>query len=164
MSERNLIGVCGIYCGACLIYRAYKDKDQKLVQQLARYGLSKEQIHCEGCVSNNLSPTCEKCSFRDCAKQKGFTFCFECADQPCAMIVDLAEKRSKTDHLPHLRLCLNNLNTLKREGIPEWLRQQEDRWKCAKCGKKLYWYSQSCPECGTEFHDAADEARSLSKL
>jgi len=28
MVNRNLVGRCGIYCGSCIIYRAYKDSEQ----------------------------------------------------------------------------------------------------------------------------------------
>ena len=42
MSDGNVVGVCGIYCGACMIYRAYKDSDQKLISYLEENGLSKE--------------------------------------------------------------------------------------------------------------------------
>jgi rubrerythrin len=80
------------------------------------------------------------------------------------MIVELAEKRSKADNLPHLTLCPANLQSLKRNGVQEWLNQQERRWKCSKCGRKVYWYSESCPDCGTEFFDAVKEARSLGRL
>lgn len=164
MSNRNLLGVCGIYCGACLTYRAYKDNDQKLIDFLKEKGFSKEQIRCEGCVSGDVSPACVQCQFRDCAKQKGITFCFECKDMPCNMIIELAEKRSKANNLPHLILCPVNLQSLKSIGVQEWLKQQEDRWKCGKCGRKMHWYNDSCPECGTEFFDAVKEARSLGKL
>jgi Protein of unknown function (DUF3795) len=164
VTKGNLIGVCGIYCGACLIYRAYKDNDQKLIHYLEENGLSKELIRCEGCISGDVSPTCAQCKFRDCAKQKGLTYCFECKDMPCSMIVELAEKRSKADNLPHLTLCPANLQSLKHNNAQEWLKQQERRWKCSLCGKKMHWYSKSCPDCGTEFFDAMKEARSLGKL
>jgi hypothetical protein len=164
VSDRNLVGVCGIYCGACLIYRAHKDNDQKLIHYLEDNGLSKVLIRCEGCVSGDVSPTCAQCKLRDCARKKGLTFCFECKDMPCSMIVELAEKRSKTDNLPHLILCPDNLQLLKRNRVQEWLKQQERRWKCNECGKKMHWYSKSCADCGTEFFDAVKEARSLGKL
>ncbi len=164
MSDRSLVGACGIYCGACMIYRAYKDNDERLTQYLTENGLSRDKIHCEGCVSGDVSVTCVTCSYRDCAKQKGITFCFECKDMPCEKIVELVEKRSRSNNLPHLTLCLTNLQTLKQTGIQEWLRKQEGRWKCAKCGRRMNWYSELCPDCGTEFLDAVKEARSLGKL
>ena len=164
MSDGNVVGVCGIYCGACMIYRAYKDSDQKLISYLEENGLSKEQIRCEGCVSETVSPTCAECQFRDCAKQRGFTFCFECKDVPCSKITELAEKRSRADNLPHLTLCPPNLQSLRHGGAQEWLRQQEDRWKCQKCGRKMHWYSEKCPNCGAEFFNSVEEARSLGKM
>jgi hypothetical protein len=159
-----LIGVCGIFCGACPIYRADNDSDQELAQKMARqYNLSEDQIHCEGCVSDNTFLRCKVCGFRDCAKQKGLAYCFECVFQPCTKIFDLAMNCSRKYSMPHLVLCIGNLNTLRQEGVHEWLRKQEIRWSCTNCGKRLTWYSQSCPQCGTKFFDAAKEA-SIIKL
>jgi len=33
--DKNLVGRCGLYCGSCLIYRAYKDSEQ-LRQKIAK--------------------------------------------------------------------------------------------------------------------------------
>lgn len=33
MTNKNLVGRCSLYCGACIIYRAYKDSE-KLRQKL----------------------------------------------------------------------------------------------------------------------------------
>jgi hypothetical protein len=164
MTGEYLVGVCGIYCGACLLYRAHKDSDEKLMQYLASIGLSRDKVHCEGCVSGDVSVTCAECAYRDCAKQRGLTFCFECKDMPCEKIVELAEKRSRSNNLPHLTLCPTNLKTLRQIGVGEWLKQQESRWKCIQCGRKMHWYGESCPDCGTGFFDATKEAHSLGKL
>jgi predicted amidophosphoribosyltransferase len=53
---------------------------------------------------------------------------------------------------------------LKETDVEEWLRQQEKRWKCSSCGKKLRWYAESCPKCGTKFFNATQEANTLTNL
>ena len=48
--SRNLIGRCGLYCGACDIHRAYIDKDQEKQKRMAKYFKCKpSQICCHGC-------------------------------------------------------------------------------------------------------------------
>jgi hypothetical protein len=163
MSDRQLAAVCGIYCGACFIYRAYKDQDKASIHYVTSLGMPKETIRCEGCTSGIVPSQCAKCSFRDCATQKGITSCSECEDLPCKALIELGEERARKDNLPHLSLCQGNLQTIKRVGIQEWLKQQDKRWSCGSCGRKLHWYSETCPSCGTKFHNATEEANSLKK-
>jgi len=144
MSDRQLVGVCGIYCGACLTYRACKDQDQALIQYLTGLGIPKETIRCEGCTSGIVMPQCAKCGFRDCAAQKGLVFCSECKGLPCEALKELSEERARKDNLPHLSLCPSSLQTLRQVGVQDWLKQQEKRWSCKSCGKRLHWYSETC--------------------
>ncbi|MCK4247085.1 MAG: DUF3795 domain-containing protein, partial [Methanomicrobia archaeon] len=49
MINENLVGRCGLYCGACIIYRAYKDSEE-LRRIIAKDNNCKpEEIRCEGC-------------------------------------------------------------------------------------------------------------------
>lgn len=163
MSDRQLVGVCGIYCGACFVYRAYNDQDQTLIQRLINLGFQEETIQCKGCTSRVISPRCAKCSFRDCAAKKGISSCFECGDMPCKALIELSEERARKDNLPHLNLCLVNLEALKRVGVQNWLKQQEKRWSCKSCGKKLHYYSDTCPDCGAKFYNSIQEANDMMK-
>ena len=49
MINMNLVGRCGFYCGACHIYRAYKDSEklQKIIAE--KENRKSEEIRCEGC-------------------------------------------------------------------------------------------------------------------
>lgn len=157
------MGVCGIYCGACFTYRAYADQDQTLIQRVIDLGTPMESIQCKGCTSGVTPPQCAKCSFRDCAYQKGISCCFECRDMPCKALIELNGERARKDNLPHLTLCLPNLETLKKIGVQNWLKQQEERWSCRTCGKKLHWYSDTCPKCKARFYNSVQEADDLKK-
>lgn len=163
MLGEELVGTCGIYCGACLVHRAYKDNDQDLIELLVKNGFSKEEIRCEGCSSNLVAPRCSTCVFKECVKDKGITYCFECNDLPCEKLIDLSEKRARSENKPHLTLCPSNLKKLQEIGTGEWLEQQEKRWTCTACGKKLHWYIDACPNCGTEFYNAIKEAQATRK-
>jgi len=162
MSNAQLIGVCGIYCGACLLYRAYKDCDQALTDYLTNVGIPKEAIRCEGCTSELISPTCVNCNIRDCAKQKGMAYCYECKELPCKRLTELSIERAKKDNLPHLALCIDNLDTLRQIGTEEWLRKQDKRWACSSCGKKHNWYTEKCSNCGAMFDNAVKESERKS--
>jgi hypothetical protein len=163
MLDERLAGVCGIYCGACMIYRAYKDQDQALIQYLVGLGVPKETIHCEGCTSGIVPQQCAKCGFKDCAAQKGIAFCSDCKDLPCKSFIELSEERAKKDNLPHLRLCPGSLDVLKQVGVQEWLKQQDKRWSCESCGRRLHWYTEKCPSCDAKFYNAVEEANDLKR-
>jgi transposase-like protein len=62
---------------------------------------------------------------------------------------------------PHRTLGLRNLEHLKNSSIPEWLKEQEQRWKCSNCGRRLHWYAEKCPDCGNPFFNATEEARAI---
>jgi len=49
MTNEDLVGRCGLYCGACSIYRAYKDNGEYLKRIATRFKCSPEKVRCEGC-------------------------------------------------------------------------------------------------------------------
>lgn len=155
----QLLGICGVYCGACSTYRAYNDNDEAIFYWVAKMGIPPDQIFCKGCGSDLVNEWCCNCKFRKCTKDKGVTYCFECDDFPCQMLIDFSKTR------PHRTLGLRNLEKLRNgTSIQEWLKQQEKRWACSLCGKKLHWYSEKCPNCGRSFANATQEAASLSRV
>ena len=151
-----LLGICGVYCGACTTYRAYNDRDQKLIDWEVKIGMPRDEIYCRGCTSDLVNEWCSNCDFRKCVKEKGIAYCFECEDFPCKKLADFSETR------PHRTLGLRNLKQLKETSIKEWLKRQAKRWTCSTCGKKLHWYSEKCPDCGEKFVNATEEVASLS--
>lgn len=151
-----LLGICGVYCGACTTFRAYNDNDEALVEWEVKMGMPHDEIFCKGCLSNLVNEWCSNCDFRKCVKKKSVTYCFECEDFPCKKLVNFSKTR------PHRTLGLRNLKQLKEVRVEEWLGKQEKRLTCSSCCKKLHWYSEKCPDCGTLFVDATQEATSLS--
>lgn len=150
-----LLGICGVYCGACTTYRAYNDNDHALVKWAVKMGMPPDEIYCKGCLSDLVNEWCANCDFRKCAKERRITYCFECGDFPCKKSVNFSKTR------PHRALGLKNLKQLKEIGIKEWLKQEEKRWSCSSCGKKLHWYSEKCPDCGATFMNATQEAQKV---
>ena len=47
--NRNFVGRCGLYCGACLVYRAYKDSEQLRHKIAEEEKCESDEIRCEGC-------------------------------------------------------------------------------------------------------------------
>jgi len=136
---RELAGICGLYCGACTTYRAYKDKNVALLEKLAATRkVPVERITCDGCLSSNyrlyLSHESRDCEFRRCAKEHKVIWCFECAEFPCKRLNDFSR-----DGKAHHTAVIDNLKEMKSLGVDEWLKVQEKRWLCPYCGQKLHW-------------------------
>jgi len=139
LKTKELAGICGLYCGACSTYRAYKDKDCTLLKKLSvRSNVSVRRVVCDGCLSTNyrlyLPPESRDCDFRKCVKERKVTWCFECAEFPCGRLDSFSR-----DGRAHHTAVIDNLKEMKSLGVEEWLKVQEKRWQCPSCGKRLHW-------------------------
>jgi len=100
-SNPDFISPCGLYCGVCAIYIAVRDNNTKLKERLVNLykgrtpgkgtlpnseSLTADDIHCRGCLSDDLFMHCQQCEIRTCAKERGNTGCHECDDFPCQHI------------------------------------------------------------------------------
>ncbi len=147
MSERRLLGYCGMYCGDCLGYTGVianganeflkvldkhefeKTAEGVFSEQLAGYDNFIDVLEFMGglrcktmCreVDGGESP----CVVRQCAVDNGFIACNEC---------DYFEECDKlADHLGtlHIESARNNLRGINRMGLDKWL---------AKGKKYTYW-------------------------
>ncbi len=136
MVNTDLVGRCGLYCGACSIYRAYKDSGE-YQQRVAKFlKCPPEKVRCEGCQA--LTPECwgNDCKFVICLNTKGFEFCYECPsyeDHTC----EKYEKFSK-DYLKEDGVDLRaNLARIRAGGVTEWLEESEEKFRCPYCDKPL---------------------------
>ncbi len=153
MKRENLIAACGLYCGACEMYRAVHDnneaKQQALIQAFnARGGkFTLADLECDGCLAGGrLSPWCRQCNIKSCAKLKpGETICSaDCSDFPCSILIDF------TKSMPHHAEVVDNLRRLHKVGIKKHAEQEEKRWLCPQCKAPMSWYYKKCPKCGAE--------------
>jgi len=151
----KLLGVCGLYCGACYHYRASFPEGAHLVEEAARQGRALQGFSCQGCRSDRLyvHPGCAQCEFRACAGEKGVVHCGLCAEYPCARL-----RAFQSDGRPHHRDVLDNLEALKTLGPERWLAEQERRWRCA-CGAPFSWYETHCPRCGAALDSYGPDPR-----
>jgi hypothetical protein len=146
--EYSLIGVCGLYCGACYHYRASFSEGKHLLEEAARQGKNVDGYTCDGCRSDKLymQPGCAQCQIRACARAKGIDHCGLCAEFPCQRLEDF-QHDGRAHHID----VLEQLIELTEFGKDEWLLQQEARWICV-CGYRFSWYEQTCSQCGATLH------------
>jgi hypothetical protein len=150
-SERTneLIGICGIYCGTCPKYLAPRDNDVEYLKKTSQEsGIAIEEIHCNGCLSENVFSTCRDCrhGFRRCAGEQRVTWCFQCSKFPCSRLLSFLPIHVVNGISHHARL-IKELEYMKEHGVQQWLKKQDRSSRCPNCGKVLYWYAQECPNC-----------------
>jgi len=122
-----LIAPCGMNCAICL-------------------GHLREKNKCPGCNSwgRNKPKYCRICSIKFCTHQK--RFCFTCPIFPCARLKKL-DKRYRTRYGMSM---LDNLALIKKIGVRKFVKREEKRWKCPKCGKTLCVHRPFCLFCGNK--------------
>ena len=129
--DEKLIAPCGINCGVCLAYLREKNK-------------------CCGCLSpgTNKPSHCNKCSIKLCIEhdKAAFTYCYECHKFPCARIKSL-DKRYVEKY--RLGLILNS-NLISKYGFEEFIKTENEKWKCKHCGEVQCVHRSSCLKCGKE--------------
>lgn len=151
MEGEHLAAVCGLYCGACSLYRARRDNDpqqlEELLQTLSeRWQIPSDELDCDGCLAQgHLMPYCQECKMRLCAADKpGVNRCSDCPDFPCSLVTDF-----NNDGVRHHAEVLENVRHQREIGVDEWLQEEYERWRCLFCGVSLEWYARTCYRCGT---------------
>ena len=151
MTEEHLAAVCGLYCGACSLYRASHDHNlprlEEILQNMSsRRKTSRDDLYCAGCLSQGqLTSHCLNCAIRLCPSGKpGVARCADCPDFPCSRITDF-----NNDSVRHHAEVLDNIRRMQKIGVKEWLNEQEEKWRCSLCGVSVEWYAQHCFRCGT---------------
>ena len=151
--SKNLAGRCGLYCGACIIYRAYKDSEELRRTVADREKCKPEDIRCEGCqtvLSNGWNVEGQEwgknCKIVKCLEAKGLDFCYECDTYPnCEKFRGIAEWcLKKGENL------VENLDKIKAGNVEEWLEEEERKWRCQKCGKPVSMDLTECHWCGAK--------------
>jgi len=149
--DRDLVGRCGLYCGACSIYRAQRDNEEYLERVAASLKCPPEKVKCEGCIALANDSWGYDCEIVQCLSQKSLEFCYQCPeyiDRSCSKFEKLAEGYL-TDDQVDIRA---NLERIKKGETEKWLQECETRYKCPACGKPLSLSSRrsKCYHCGTD--------------
>jgi len=135
-SEYNLIGCCGIYCGACFAYRREisrkakelkdlleREKFRRIAKPFDWIGSYRDfsrwlswlvRLTCDGCQTGGGNPFC---SIRKCCQKKGYTSCADCPEMPCKKLEWITRRYKKWS--------LKNLKRIREIGYEEWLKEMK---------------------------------------
>lgn len=123
-----LIAPCGMNCGICLAYQRSLNT-------------------CGGCLSDNRNKPayCLRCIIKNCEllAQTSSGFCYECEKYPCKRLRQL-DKRYRTKY--HMSM-IENLETIKTLGLQAFVDQENERWRCIRCGGTLCVHRNYCLTC-----------------
>jgi len=151
----DFISPCGLYCGVCAIYIAARDNNSRLKEGLVNLykggtpgkgtllnceNLSAADIHCGGCLSDDLFIHCQQCAIRACTNEKRYTGCHECDDFPCHHIDNFLMAVGK-------KVILRSVPYLREFGTEKWVRDEEARYICPECGNKVFRGAMKCNKC-----------------
>jgi hypothetical protein len=162
IKNKDLMAPCGLYCGACGVYIATRDKNEKFKQIMGNlYGSKPEDTECLGCMQadppEKLYGLCKVCKIRDCVKDKGFYSCHQCENWPCEKIEEFGiatGKRVMKRTIPLWREKVEEHGDEK--GSVEWARAECERYHCPDCGKPLFRGAQRCRACNRSVADELD--------
>ncbi len=125
MSADWMIGVCGLNCARCDIYRASHGDDegrlaiQRQFKEKRGLEVPLDKIGCDGCRCPPEKNWSDDCAMQRCATEKGHIHCSECGDFVCdklkAFAADGSENHMKT---------VENLKEMRHLGLKEWVRRQ----------------------------------------
>jgi hypothetical protein len=145
-SPKDLVGYCGLYCGACGIHQGrIKQAVENLRKIISAYGFDKiatelanwepafqhytefEKVldgfvkvfgDCPGCIAGGGDPNC---AVRECCKQKAYATCAECVE------MDTCEK------LQQLVQNLKELRRIKAMGLDKWAEEMQRKVDAGYC-------------------------------
>ncbi|MBN2418350.1 MAG: DUF3795 domain-containing protein [Deltaproteobacteria bacterium] len=156
----HLAAACGTFCGACPAYLAKhggeelkKLRTQKQISSgpaKAREGIPPSNwmdgLVCDGCLSGGkLAGHCQMCNIRlHALETQENSRCSHCEELPCHRInnlINMGNYLHRDEYLP-------NLKKMREMGVEEWVRYEEERWRCPKCGTPMSWYDAECVACG----------------
>ncbi len=133
--KEELVAPCGMNCGICSNYLAYKND------------LNRSQ--CAGCRPGNkkCSYLFEKCSGINHSLEgnAGAKFCFECDQYPCKEINRMDRRYSENYRMS----VKENLEYINKNGLAEFVDEQHKEHHCSKCNDLISIHNRKCFKCET---------------
>jgi hypothetical protein len=124
---------CGVFCGACPSY----------------------EKSCLGCGSDERTQRRKskwQCKIRKCCfEDKNLNFCIDCDEYPCNLIEKLKNSHPEDVRFRYRHEIYDNLEGIKEIGMENWVKKQENRFKCPKCNGRIVWYTYKCNECDYQY-------------
>ena len=153
IKNKNLMAPCGLYCGACGVYIATRDNNEKFKAIMGKlYGTKPDETECFGCMQpdppKKLYCYCKDCKIRNCIKSKNYYSCHQCNDWPCSMIESFGLKTGLRVMKRTIPIWKDKVKKLgDKIGSVEWARTECKRYHCSKCGEPLFRGAQRCRVC-----------------
>ncbi|MCP4231102.1 MAG: DUF3795 domain-containing protein [bacterium] len=147
MIDKGLIGRCGLYCGACMIYGVSHRNEPVFAER--RRGIAEyfdcgvDEITCEGCGALGEKCWSNDCKLAFCLNEKGYKYCDECADiDSCDKFGGINERYGG----------LKESMARRREvGDEQWLDEKRVERTCTECDGIIYYYDEEvCVKCAHE--------------
>lgn len=162
IKNRDLMAPCGLYCGACGVYIATRDGNDKFKTVMGNlYGTRPEDTVCLGCMQADppkaIYGYCKSCRIRDCVRSKGFYSCHQCNDWPCDHINRFGFATGVRVMKRTIPLWRTKVAELGDEaGSVAWARSECERYHCPFCGKAVFRGAQRCRFCKEPLADKLD--------
>ena len=129
----DLIAPCGMNCGICRGYIAFT------------HGLQRKRgkvTYCAGC-----QPRAKNCYIkRNCKKlaHHEIKSCSQCRDIPCKNLSHLDQRYRERYGMS----MVENLEMMRAMGIDAFLKSQEEKYRCPRCGDVVCVHDRKCYSCG----------------
>jgi hypothetical protein len=129
--SEELIAPCGMNCAICSRYLSY-------VNNL-------KPSQCIGCRlrDKRCDYLFEKCTGLNHSSKGDAVFCFECEQYPCEQI-NRMDDRYRSNYGMSVK---DNLGTIKKGGINQFMQEQYDKYHCSKCGGLISIHNRKCFKC-----------------
>lgn len=147
MQNHSLLSRCGIYCGACYVYRAERD-DGEFLREIAEWqNVEMNDVKCNGCFASDDEKwqNCKECIPWICLEENELKYCYECDSfwnyscENYASLEDFCARRGEDIRR----------NLVKIMADPEhYLEEQDKQWRCDSCREPYSWYEETCRHCG----------------
>ena len=123
MNKQALTAPCGLDCFNCPSYESNITEEYK--KKAAEYlKIPVEDTPCKGCRDEDghcmYGPN-QQCATWNCAQRKKISYCYECADFPCGLLMPTAKGAS----YPH-NMKVYNLCRMKLIGLDGWIEESAD--------------------------------------
>jgi len=134
--KEELVAPCGMNCNVCAAYLA-------VTHDVRSKGL--RMMYCIGC-----RPRDKPCAFlkKRCEQLRlgKVRYCYECSTFPCENLRAIDRRYRAQFRMSEIE----NLQKIRDEGIKKFLRAEEKKWMCPKCGGVISCHNGLCFECDLE--------------
>ena len=131
-----LVAPCGMNCRLCMAH-------------------TRPRNPCPGCRATDAGKpkTRAFCRIKTCRKMVngGFRYCIACNTFPCPRLLHL-DQRYRTKYGMSM---IENLNQIRASGIWQFVRREQEKWACPRCGAMICVHKPRCLACAYRWRSGA---------